>query len=101
MQAAEESIVRRKTRQPEWYENNVEKLTPLLDAKNATHDRMLGSNSAETRRAFRQAQWRVKSKEGELIVQRRIGVARETQEVVKGGKTCWECIRRLQQAHAG
>jgi len=46
VQAVEESIGHGKKRQPEWFEDNVEKLTPLLDVKNAAHARFLGSNSA-------------------------------------------------------
>ena len=60
MQAAEKSIGCGKRRQPEWFEDNVEKLTPLIDAKNAAYDRLLGSDSAGARRAFEQAQRRVK-----------------------------------------
>ena len=52
MQAAEKSIGRGKRRQPEWFEDNVKKLTPLIDAKNAAYDRLLGSDSAGARRAF-------------------------------------------------
>ena len=52
MQAAEKSIGRGKRRQPEWFEDNVEKLTTLIDAKNAAYDRLLDSDLAGTRRAF-------------------------------------------------
>jgi len=98
VQAAEESIGCGKKRQPE---DNVEKLTPLLDVKNAAHARFLGSYSADAQRAFRRAQRRVKKVIDKAKEDWILSVAKEAEAAVKDGKTHWECIRRLQQAHAG
>ena len=67
----------------------------------AAYDRLLGSNLAGARRAFRQAQWRAKkavdrAREDWILI-----VAREAEEAAKDGRTRWVCIRRLQQAYAG
>ena len=97
VQAAEDAIGRGKQRQPEWLEDNVQTLTPLINAKNAALNRMLNSNSAGARRAFRQSQWLVKKQKEKWI----LSVAKEVEEAVKDRKTRWECIRRLQQAYAG
>ena len=101
VQAAEKSIGRGKRRQPEWFEDNVEKLTPLIDAKNAAYDGLLGSDSAGARRVFRQAQRRVKKAVDRAKEDWILNVAREAEEAVKDGRTRWVCIRRLQQAYAG
>ena len=50
--AAEETIGQGKRKQPEWFEENVEELTPLIEMKNKAH-RMLSVNSATTRKEFR------------------------------------------------
>ena len=101
VQVAEKSIGCGKRRQPEWFEDNVEKLTPQNDAKNAVYDRLLSSKSAGARRAFRQAQWRVQKVVDKEKEDRILSVARDVQEAVKDGITHQECIRGLQQIHAG
>ena len=46
---SEKSIGCGKKRQPGWFEDSVERLTPLIDARNAAYDRLLGSNLAGAR----------------------------------------------------
>ena len=64
------------------------------------HDRLLGYNLAQPRRAFRQAQRRGKKEVDRAKDDWILSVAKEAEEVVKDGRTRWECIRWLQEAHA-
>ena len=79
----------------------MERLTPLIDERNAAYNGLLGSNLAGARRAFRQAQQRVKKAVDRAKEDWVLSLARGADEAVKDGRTHWECIRRLQQAHAG
>jgi len=76
----------------------VQTLTPLINAKNVAHNRMLSSNSAGARRAFRQSQRVVKKAVDKARENWILSVAMVAEETVNDGKTSWECIR---QAHAG
>ena len=71
-------------------------MTILIDVKNIAHDRILGSNLVGARRAFRQTKQRVK-KAGDKANEDWILIA--ARDTVKDERTCWECIRQLQQAH--
>ena len=87
VQVAKDVIGHGKQRQPEWFEDNIQTLTPLINAKNAAHNRMLNSNSAGARRAFRQSQWLVKKAVDEVKENCILSVAKEAEEAVKDGKT--------------
>ena len=56
---AEKIIGRGKRKQPEWFEENVEVLIPLIEEKNDAHKRMLATNSV-ARKEFRQQQQKMK-----------------------------------------
>ena len=98
---AEKTIGRGKRKQPEWFEESLEVLMPLIEAKNDAHKRMLATKSVKARKEFRQQQRKVKravDQAREYWIRR---VALEGEAAVKDGKTRWDCIRRLQQAYAG
>ena len=71
---------------------------PLIEAKNEAQNRVLTPCSATTKKEFRYRQ---------RVVKRAVDEAREewirkvAVEGERAVKTRWECIRRLQQAHAG
>ena len=52
--AAERRVGHEKREQPEWFEESVDELIPLIKAKNKAHVRMVADNSVGARRAFRQ-----------------------------------------------
>ena len=93
---AKKIIGRRKRKQPEWFEENVEVLMPLIEEKNDAHKRMLATNSVKARKEFRQQQRKVKRAVDQAREHWIRRVALEGETAVKDGKTRWECIRRLQ-----
>ena len=60
MAAAEETMGRGRRKQPEWFEENADVLTPLIAAKNEAHSAYLRSNTQATKKEFRQHQRTVK-----------------------------------------
>ena len=99
--AAEKTIGRGKRKQSEWFEDNAKELMPLIEAKNEAHNRVLATGSVTAKKEFRYRQRVVKravDKAREDWIRK---VAMEGERAVKDGKTRWECIRRLQQAHTG
>ena len=101
MAAAEETVSRGRKKQPEWFEESAELLTPLIAAKNEAYAAYLRSNTQAKKKEFRRNQRTVKKaidKAKEEWVRR---VATQGEEAAKDGRARWMCIRRLQLAHAG
>ena len=101
MNAAESTIGREKRDQPDWFLENAHVITPLIEAKNQAHRKMLQSNSIQSRKEFRRHQRRVKMAVHEAKDEWVRKVALEGAEASKDGKTRWKSIRKLQTAHSG
>lgn len=101
VEAAEEAVGRGRRKHPEWFEESSEALMPLIEAKNWAHQRALHSNTIADRKEFRRHQRLVKRAVDKANEDWICGVAKEAEAAVKDGRTRWERIRRLQQAHAG
>ena len=54
--AAERTVGRGKRKQPEWFEENIDELVPLIEAKNVAHTTMLNARTVASRKAFRRHQ---------------------------------------------
>ena len=99
--AAGEEIGRGKRKQPEWFEENQDELMELIEMKNKAHVRMLAVKTVGAKKEFRQQQRKVKKavdRAKEVWIRK---VAQEGEAAKKDGRTRWECIKRLQQSHAG
>ena len=99
--AAEETVGRGRRKQPEWFEENADFLTPLIAAKNEAHSAYLRSNTQAKKKEFRQHQRTVKKAIDKAKEEWVCQVATQGEAAAKDGRTRWVCIRRLQQAHAG
>jgi len=80
-------------------QDNIQTLVPLIKAKNAAHNRMLNSNSAGARRAFRQPQQLVRKAVDKAKENWILSVAKEVEEAGKDGKISWEGCIRLKTMH--
>ena len=87
MNAAESTIGREKRDQPDWFLENAHAITPLIEAKNQAHRKMLQSNSIQSRREFRRHQRRVKMAVHKAKDEWVRKVALEGAEASKDGKT--------------
>ena len=99
--AAEEAVGRGKRKQPDWFEENMEMLSPLIKAKNDAHLTLLHSSTSANRKEFRRHQRVVKAAVDKAKEDWICRVAMEGEAAVKDGRTRWDSIRKLQQAHAG
>ena len=99
--AAEEAVGRGKRKQLDWFEENMEMLTPLIKAKNDAHLTLLHSSTSVNRKEFRRHQRVVKAAVDKAKKDWICRVVMEGEAAVKDGRTRWVSIRKLQQAHAG
>ena len=99
--AAEETIGRGQRKNPEWFEENLDTLLPLIESKNQAHHRAIQSNSTADRKEFRRRQRAVKQAVDKAREEWICRVAKEAENAVKDGRTRWENIRTLQQTHRG
>ena len=68
MTAAEESLGMERKKQPNWFLEASDTLSPLLEAKNAAHMKMLKTNTTANQKAFQKHQ---------RIVKKAVDVAKE------------------------
>ena len=101
VESADKSIGRRKQKQPEWFEESMNILTPLIDNKDKAHRKAIQTNSAADKEEFRRQQRLVKKAVDKAKEEWMCQVAQECEEAVKNGRTRWESIRKLQRSHAG
>lgn len=99
--AAEETVGRGRRKHPEWFEESLETLMPLVEAKNRAHQRALQSNMTADRKEFRRHQRLVKRAVDKAKEDWICRIAKEAEAAVKDGRTRWDRVRRLQQTHAG
>ena len=100
-EAAGKTIGRRGRLQPEWFEDSTEDLMPLIEAKNNAHTKALQSGQPADKKTFRRCQRRVQKAVAEAKEKWICSLASDAENAVKDGRSRWECIRRLQQTHAG
>ena len=88
---------RARKKQPDWFTDAIDKLTPLLDDKAKARQRYLQLQSSSAKREFRLCQ---------RVVKRAVDEAKETwinkvigdAERRRDGKLRWDCIKKLQTA---
>ena len=99
--AAEETLGRGRRKQPEWFADSSKFLVPLIEDKNKAHQVVLHSHTRANREEFRKRQRAVKKAVCKAKEDWICRVASEGEAAVKDGRARWDCIRRLQQTHAG
>ena len=99
--AAESSLGRSRKRQPEWFQEKADILSPLIEAKNIARNKMLADNSRAKRQCFRRHQRKVKEAVDTAKEDWIHKVAQDAEDAVKDGQTRWDSIRKLQLTHAG
>ena len=99
--AAEKAVGGGKRKQPDWFEEHMEMLTPLIKAKIDAHLTLLHFSTSANRKEFRRHQRVVKPVVDKAKVDWICRVAMEGEAAVKDGQTRWDSIRKLQQADAG
>ena len=99
--AADNTLGRRGRTQPEWFEDSLEELIPLIEAKNNAHTKALQSGLPADKKLFRRRQRLVQKAVAEAKEKWICTLASDAEAAVKDSRTRWECIRRLQQTHAG
>ena len=98
---AEAVLGRGRTRQPDWFSEAADCLTPLLNAKRAAHSRVLHNDSPANRKEFRKHQRAVKQAVFKAKEDWIWKVANEAAQAKKDGKQRWKSVRQLQMAFAG
>ena len=99
--AAEEVVGRVKRKQPDWFEDSEELLTPLIKAKNDAHLRMIQCNTSANRKEYWNHQRKVKIAVDNAKEEWICRIAKEGEAAREDGCTRWKSIRKLQLAHAG
>jgi len=98
---ASEILGRSNRRQPDWFVESQPALEPLLAEKSRLHQAMLSRDTRSSRKAFRRAQRAVaaavRCEKEEWICD----VANTAEDAKKDGKVRWQCLQKLQGAHAG
>ena len=95
MSAAEEVVGRGKRKQPDWFEDSEELLSPLIKAKDDAHLRMIQCNTSANRKEFRRHQRKVKVAVDNAKEEWICRVAKEGEAAKKDGCTRWKSIRKL------
>ena len=101
MLAAEETVGTGRQKQPDWFMNAADQLQPLLDAKQAAHDKVLQVNSIASKRAFRKQQRIVKAAVEKAKEEWIFQLVKDAERARKDGQQRWKCIRQLQITYAG
>ena len=91
--AAERSVGRGRRKKSEWFkESKDQELVPLIEAKNATHIRILQSGSRVHQLEFRRSQRVVKKAVDRAREEWVHRIALEGEAAVKVGRTRWDSI---------
>ena len=101
MSCAEKCVGRSKRKQPDWFKDAIDVLTPLLADKQEAYNRFLCTQNSETKKEFRKCQRNVKKAVDEVKEKWIRNVIRDAELNNKDGKQKWQCIRKLQLAYAG
>jgi hypothetical protein len=101
MSCAEKCVGRSKRKQPDWFKDAIDVLTPLLADKQEAYNRFLCTQNSETKKEFRKCQRNVKKAVDEAKEKWIRNVIRDVELNNKDGKQKWKCIRKLQLAYAG
>ena len=81
--------------------NAADHLQPLLDAKQAAHDKVLQVNSIASKRSFRKQQRIVKAAVEKAKEEWIFQLVKDAERARKDGQQRWKCIRQLQITYAG
>ena len=100
MSAAEEVVGREKRKQPDWFEDSEDLLSPLIKAKDDAHLRIIQCNTSANQKEFRRHLRRVKVAVDNTKEEWICRVAKEGEAARKDGGTRWKSITKLQLAHA-
>ena len=98
--SAEGSIGRGVCSNPEWFEESVNVLKPLIE-ENQAHSRYLQVGTKSRKRTFRRLQRTVQKAVSNAKRKWILKVAAEGEEAVKDGRTRRYCICKLQRVHGG
>ena len=101
LSAAESAVGRGRKKQPDWFLEAADTLTPLLDAKRAAHNRVLQVNSIANRQEFRKHQRFVKCVVDAAKEKWILKVATDAEKARRDGRQRWTSIRQLQMTYAG
>ena len=99
--SAEEIIGRGVHSSPEWFEENVDVLEPLIQEKNQARSRYLQVGTRSRKHTFRRLQRLVQKAVSNAKREWILKVATAGEEAVKDGRTRWDCIHKLQRVHCG
>ena len=95
MSAAEEVVGRGKRKQPDWFEDSEELLSPLIKAKDDAHLRMIQCNTSANWKEFRRHQRKVKVAVDNAKEEWICRVAKEGEaakkDVAQGGRVSGSC----------
>ena len=83
------------TLNPEWFEENIDVLKPLIEEKNQTRSRYLQVGTRSCKQTYRRLQRKVQKAITDAKSKWILKVATEGEEAVKDGKIRWDCIRKL------
>ena len=87
-------------RQPDWFLESEQRLSPSLAAKHKAWDRVLCDDSSSSRQRFRQCECRVKRAVRDAK-EAWIKKTAEAANVDRDGKGRWGCIKQLQEVFRG
>ena len=101
METAEECVGRARKKQPDWFQDAVDTLMPLVAAKRRAHNRFLQTPTTAAKKEFRRRQGALKKAVDEAKEEWISRVMREAECARRDGKRRWASIRKLQMAYAG
>ena len=87
-------------RQPDWFLESEQQLSPLLAAKRQAWDQVLYDDSSSSHQRFRQFELRAKRAVRDAK-EAWIKKTAEAANVDQDGKGCWGCIKQLQEVFRG
>ena len=99
--SAEGSIGRGYRSNPEWFEDNVDLLKPLIDKKNEALQKWLQRDTRSRKQSFCRLQRAVQKAVNKAKEEWIKKVASDAEAAVKDGRVRWNNIHRLQQVHGG
>ena len=98
---ATETLGKARRRQPDWFKEAEDDITPHLQARNAAYSRWIASHDRQDLVHFRvirgRARQAIRKAKNEWFRRK----AEEAEKKRFGGKEVWQCIRDLQRGHWG
>ena len=100
-QSAEVLLGRERRHQPDWFQESISTLQPVLQERNNLHNKWIATNDTRYLSQFKQAKMKARQSIREAKNSWFKQKATEAQRERFGGNKVWMCIRDMQRARRG